>query len=302
MGKTYSAKRRIIRNYLNGGKQFVYLRRFDTEVKKGQMELLFSDIQDEFSEYDITYKDGCFYIDKKVMGWAIPLSKSAQYKSTPFPNVSMIVFDEFIIDVGLVRYLPNEVQTFNEMYSTIARLRDVRVLFLSNAITFTNPYFLFYDLKLPEGKHLVKKNDILLELVESPVYQSEAANTRFGKIISGTDYGKYAINNEFLRDTDVFIEKMPGPGQCLINLVAEGVTFGVYGYKENKMIYVTEKPDSSKETVALDLSSHQSESVLAKSNFASPAVGIIKQEFYLGKVRFTTMKAKNILLKYLKGV
>lgn len=302
VGKTYSAKRRVIRNFLQRGDQFVYLRRFETETKKGQMELLFSDISQEFGGYEFSYKDGVFFIDKVPTGWAIPLSKSAQYKSTPFPRVTMIIFDEFIIDVGMVRYLPNEVQTFNEMYSTIARLRDVRVLFLSNAITFTNPYFLFYDLKLPPGKKTVKKGDILLELVDSPVYEDAASKTRFGKIIAGTDYGKYAIHNEFLRDTNAFIEKMPGPGICLLNLLAEGITFGVYGYKDTATIYITENPDKSKETVSLDVSSHTADSIMAKSSWASPSVAIIKQEFYMGRVRFTTMKAKNILIKYLKGV
>lgn len=302
VGKTYSAKRRLIRNFIQKGEQFVYLRRFETETKRGQMELLFSDIASEFGEYDFGFKNGVFYLDCKPMGWAIPLSKSAQYKSTPFPNVSMIVFDEFIIDVGLIRYLPNEVQTFNEMYSTIARLRDVRVLFLSNAITFTNPYFLFYDLKLAPGKKIFKRGDILLELVDSPVYEDAAANTRFGKIIEQTEYGKYAIHNEFLRDTTTFIEKMPGPGVCLLNLLAEGITFGVYGYKENTTLYITENPDMSKETVALDVSSHTTDSVMSKSSWASPTVGIIKQEFYMGRVRFATMKAKNVLIKYLKTI
>lgn len=144
VGKTYAAKKKAIKNYINKGEQFVYLRRYDTEIKASQMEKFFDDILCEFTDHSFGYVSGKFYIDEHVAGYAISLSRAAQYKSVPFPDVTLIIFDEFIIDRGLIRYLPNEVITFSEMYSTIARLRDVIVLFLSNAITFTNPYFLFF--------------------------------------------------------------------------------------------------------------------------------------------------------------
>ena len=141
VGKTYSCKRRVIKDFITKGQQFIYLRRYETEIKSSQIDLFFDDIQHEFQDHALAVKKKCFYIDGKLAGWALPLSRASQFKSVPFPYVTKILFDEFIIDQGLIRYLPDEVQTFNEMYSTIARLRDVTVLFLSNAITFTNPYF-----------------------------------------------------------------------------------------------------------------------------------------------------------------
>ena len=129
------------------------------------------------------------------------------------------------------------------MYSTIARLRDVVVLFLSNAITFTNPYFLYYDLSLQKGQKILRKNDILLELVDSPAYTEKAKSTRFGKIIAETEYGKYAMENEFLRDTASFIEKMPCPGTCLMTIRVSGSELGVYTILGSDLWYITESYD-----------------------------------------------------------
>ena len=73
------------------------------------------------------------------------LSKAGTYKSAPFPDVDKIIFDEFLIDNPIYRYLPDEITVFEGIYNTIARPGtdhdDVTVAFLANAVTVTNPYF-----------------------------------------------------------------------------------------------------------------------------------------------------------------
>lgn len=296
VGKTYSFKRRVIKNFLEKGEQFVYLRRYKTEIESGQMEKFFTDICSEFPDTEFSVSNGKFYINEHVAGYYIPLSKAAQYKSIPYPYVTMIGFDEFIIDQGMIRYLPNEVVTFNEMYSTIARLRDVKVFFLSNAITFTNPYFLFFDLKLQQGQKIVKKGDILLELVDSPDYMQKAAQTRFGKIIAGTDYGKYAIENQFLRDSDTFISKLPGPGTSIINLLIDDHKFTVYSVIGDNMWYISDKIDPScKRNISLDVDSHNVDTMLKGDKASLLWIMELKQKYYRAEVRFTTMTAKNLI-------
>lgn len=301
VGKTYAAKKRVIKNYLNKYEQFVYLRRYETELKTGQIELFFADIQKEFPDCEFLVQKGKFYINGEVAGYYMPLSKAAQFKSVPYPKVSMIIFDEFIIDQGLIRYLPEEVTTFNEMYSTIARLRDVRVLFLSNAITFTNPYFIFFNLSLQQGQTIVKKGDILLELVNNEVYTEKAKQTRFGKIISDTAYGKYAIENQFLRDTDSFIEKMNEAGRALILLKIDNIEFCVYSVMSTYNWYVSEKIDRSvKVHISLDVKSHDNTTVYAKEEDAMIWYMQLKQKYYRAELRFTSMKAKNMVSEALR--
>lgn len=301
VGKTYSFKNRVIKNFLKKGEQWVYLRRYDTELKSGQMEKFFDDIMSAYPEYEFKVENGKFYIDGHVAGFYMPLSQAAKYKSVPYPNVSMIGFDEFIIDRGMIRYLPNEVVTFNEMYSTIARLRDVRVMFLSNAITFTNPYFVFFDLSLQQGQKITKKGDILLELVDSPEYTQKAAKTRFGRIIANTDYGKYAIENQFLQDKDTFIEKIPGPGIALFVLKVDNQSFCVYDVMGSGKWYVSNHVDPScKRIISMDVSSHDTESLLSGEKSSLLWIEEMKQRFFRGELRFTTMKAKNLITNYIK--
>lgn len=128
-GKTYGAKKRAIKNFTEKGEQFVYLRRYDTEMPQSQMRNFFDDIMQEFPDHEFKADRGLFRIDKEVAGWYFPLSKAVMLKSMPFPNVTLIIFDEFIIGAGAYRYLQNEVVTFLECYSTISRDRDVPVLF-----------------------------------------------------------------------------------------------------------------------------------------------------------------------------
>lgn len=301
VGKTYSCKNRVIRNFLRKGEQFVYLRRYETEIKKDKIEKFFDDIEYCYSDHGFAVKDGKFYIDGKVAGYYLPLSKASQVKSVPYPQVSMIIFDEFIIDQGMIRYLPNEVITFNEMYSTIARLRDVTVLFLSNAITFTNPYFLFFDLSLQQGQKIVKKGDILLELVDSPDYTRAASETRFGKIIQGTDYGKYAIENSFLRDTDTFIEKMSGPGTYLFTIRVNDESFGVYYL--NEFWYISNSVDNTcKKIMSLDIMSHDDATTLNRESVMKRWFIELQQKYFRAEVRFTTQKAKNLISPMLRKV
>lgn len=301
VGKTYSSKVKAIKNYLTKGEQFVYLRRYETELKPRMIVNFFSDVESVFPDHDFLVKEGKMWIDGHIAGYYMCLSKAAQYKSTPFPHVSLIIFDEFIIDTGLIRYLDNEVTTFLEMYSTIARLRDVIVLFLSNAITFTNPYFLYFDLNLQKGQKILRKDDILLEVIDNPEYFSKASETRFGKILRGTDYYRYAMENQFLRDSDTFIKKMSNPGNYLFTLKLEDQIFGVYSVSDEGLWYISEKIDKTKnKIISLVVDSHDDNSLYTKDLNARIWLDQLKEKYYKAEVRFETLKAKNLLTPILR--
>lgn len=126
-----------------------------------------------------------------------------------FPDVDKIIFDEFIIDKGTYRYLTKEVNAFLNFYDTISRDRDIKVYFIANAITMTNPYFLYWDIDLPNQNKsfkLFKNNLILLEYINSSEFTNERIKTRFGQLINNTEYGDFSLNNKFLLDSTDFIE------------------------------------------------------------------------------------------------
>lgn len=303
VGKTYAAKKRAIQNWIKKGHQFVYLRRYDTEIKQSKINNLFLDVGCEYPEHEITSKFGGFYMDDKIFGWALSLSKAGQIKSIPFPNVSMIVFDEFIIDQGMIRYLPNEVHSFLEMYSTISRLRDVPVVFLSNAITFTNPYFIYFDIEEPKSKKKVRiKGDILIQYVEDEEYSAAASDTRFGKLIADTQYARYAEENEFLRDNDKFIEPLPDGMNCNARLRIDDQEFGLYSKGLSKW-YISDKIDPTCQRVVAYSNFDHDETTKLKNSFeASPLWARLQEMYYAGNLRFTSLRAKNIVSSKLINV
>ena len=140
VGKTYGALKFVINRFIKSGEQFVYLRRYKSELKKSVPHLFDSLIQnEEFPDNNLFVRGDTFYIDGKVAGYAIALSTSNILKSTSFSKVKTIIYDEFLIDRGTYHYLSNEIISFLDLYETIARLREVRVLFLGNAISQANP-------------------------------------------------------------------------------------------------------------------------------------------------------------------
>src|ERR1700712_4810548 len=157
LGKTYGAKKKSIKDAIENGNQFIYLRRFKTEMVA--RNTFFADIAWEFEAYDFRingnqaeWADASTRDEKKrpwrVMGYFVALSTAQTQKSIAYPLVRTIMFDEFIIEKGATHYLPDEANVFNNFYSTVDRWQDkTRVLFLANAISIMNPYFLEYDIK-----------------------------------------------------------------------------------------------------------------------------------------------------------
>src|SRR5690606_5610588 len=91
--------------------------------------------------------------DEKKRQWSTVcyfqcLSVGQQVKGASFDLVTSIVFDEFIIEKGLIQYLPDEATAMTNFYSTVDRNQDkTRVYFLANSVSITNPYFLEYDIR-----------------------------------------------------------------------------------------------------------------------------------------------------------
>lgn len=299
VGKTYAAKKRAIDNFLKKGEQFIYIRRFETEMPAAEMLAFFSDIQKEYEDHEFKSGKGLFKIDGLIAGWYVALTKAPMLKSIPFPNVSLIVFDEFIIETGVYQYLPNEVRQFLDLYSTIARDRDVTVLFMSNAVTMTNPYFIYFDLNLEPGQTVKLTEDMSLEMVRSPDYAEHMKQTRFGRMIKNTPYGDYAIENKFLLDNDNFVEKLSEHCEYLCTLKIEDREYGYYNDRFIQRSYVSDKVDAScKNKIAITLSAHKEDTVLAmRCNYYFT---YFIQQFQQGNLRFTTSGIRNQLYPHLK--
>lgn len=297
-GKTFCKKDDVISAFLKTGEQFVYMRRYKEEFR--HIEKFFDDIEYKYSDHKFKYYQGTFYIDEKPAGYTMPLSTAKMCKSVSYDKVSSIIFDEFIVDKGFIRYLPDEVTNFLEAYSTIARLRDVKVWFLSNAISITNPYFIYFGIELPYGSNFRVKDDILIEIVEDEEHCKAARETRFGKLISGTEYGSYAIDNKFLRDSPTFVEKKPSTASYRFAIAYKGSKYGVWRDSVSGRFYFSNDIDPSGILCySVTLADHEPNTVLLKGHGSSLFDRLVKA-YKDGFVRFETVNLKNICQDIIK--
>ena len=301
-GKSYGAKKRCIDRFLKYGEQFVYVRRYKTELKK--INKYFDDIKNKYKGHEFEVKGRTFYIDGKICGYAIPLSTSLIEKSNPYPNVCTIVFDEFIIDKGHLRYLENEVEVMLELVSTICRKRDnVRVYFLANNVSEVNPYFTYFNIKLPEGNVIKTFNEgtIVVEKNTDNVFMEEMKATKFGRLVKGTKYGDYSIENKSLRDSDTFIEKLPLKNCTpLSNIIFNNQQVQVWLDRKNNYYYINQKIVKDTEVITLESIDHTESSILNAKSIRFTILDDIIKSFQVGLVRFENQQVKHIMYDIFK--
>lgn len=299
-GKTYGCKKYVINNFINKHEQFIYVRRFKEEFK--DIGTFYNDLDCFGDEYELKSHNGRFICNGETMGYYIPLSTAKIKKSVAYPDVTTIIFDEFILDRGYYHYIPDEVTAFLEFFETVARMRDnVKVFFLSNAVTVTNPYFLYFDLKLPKPNKIKRNGDILVEFVAKDEFIKEKQKTRFGQLIKDTPYGDYAINNEFLRDNEDFIEKKANDCKYYFTINYKGQILGVWLSKGQGKLYVSFDTDTTSHfNYALTKDDHTPNTMLIASLTSSRPFVFFKQNFQMGNVYFETMNIKNIVYEIMK--
>lgn len=298
VGKTYDAKVKRTKHFLKTGKQFIYLRRYETEfADKGE---LFQDVLDEFPGYEFKVEGMRAYIrkapksEKQRVPWRcfcflVALSTTVGKKSVPYPDVDYIIFDEFIIDKGFIRYIFNEVKIFLEFYNTVDRFTDrVRVLFLANAISVVNPYFVYFRLKPRKGTRFCSSMEgyHCCELIESRAYAERVSATRFGKMIAGTDYYNYAVANRFTNDESAFIASKPARAKFQYAVVFDGKPLGFWKDFEENRYYVAEKVPKNGRRYVITKADQSPDLLMVEKS--SPLLKAIKKLYMIGGVYFAS--------------
>ena len=295
-GKTYSSKRWCIKGFIKDGSQFIYLRRYKTEFV--DLKNFFADILDEFPDHKFEIKGKNFYIDGELAGYSVPLSTALTKKSVSYHRVNKIVFDEFVIDSKVIHYLNNEVTHFLEFYETVARMRDnVRVLFLSNAVSVVNPYFIYWNIRPNNEQRFHRQGEILVEFVKNDDFIEAKYKTKFGQIIKGTDYGNYAVENEFLKDNKNFVEAKGQHSRFQFSVIFNGNIYGFWtNYKEGLMYMSEDYDPSSKLQYAVSDHEHKPNLMLIKSVSKSPLLKNALAAYEGGYLRFESIRIKNQFL------
>lgn len=293
IGKSYGMKEFPIKRFLKYGEQMIYVRRYKTELKK--IGNYFDDIKEAFPDHKFVVKGRQLFIDDKLYGWAIPLSAWQSEKSNAYPNVSTIIFDEFIREKDNSGYLPNEVSALLNLMDTVFRDRDnVRTVCLSNAVSVVNPYFLYFNIQPNINKRFNAYQSLLVEIPDSKDFSDQRRKTRFGELIDGTEYGDMSLDNEFTNDSQVFIEKRSKASKYQFSVVFNGMKFGIWVDTTLRAMYMSTDDDpSSKHVYALTTSDLNEKTLLMigwKNNYHLKK---LVSAFKNGMLRFDNQVVRN---------
>lgn len=308
VGKSFNAKVAVMKKFLKTGEQFIYIRRYKTELDTA-LTTFWEDLQMNgyFEDYALSVKRSKmlteFKCDGKVCGYAVPLSTANILKSTAFPNVSTIIFDEFLLDnSGTYRYLKSEVTILLDIIETVGRLRDIKTILLGNALNVhASPYFAYWDLELPKDGNefrTFKDGAIVVNYIRNIAYRKAKKESRFGKLIDGTAYGRYAIDNEVFRENNSFIGKRPSNSNFLGMIVVNGVNLGIWNGRDG-YYYLSEKFDpNTLQKFVFDYNDHTEQTIFTnvrENMYMHMCIRAYKQ----GWLRFESQKIKSIAINIL---
>lgn len=233
-GKTFAFKKKA----LSVEHQTMWVRRYSDDLPEVQNTFM-TDLYREglFTDRAISVRKNRLIMDGETKVIFVGLSTSFKKKSTSYADVDMIVFDEFIESRRNRNYLPDEVTMFLDLIETVNRLRldrpEVRVFMLANRVTFANPYFEFWHIKPFEQRFQRFQGGLLVvENYSNELYKRLKHESRFGRLVEGTKYSKYAIDNETLWDNDAFIRAMPGDAKHLCNIRYSGIQMGLWTFAD----------------------------------------------------------------------
>lgn len=308
LGKTFGAKRRAFRRNIDKGELFIYLRRTQKELTAVR-ETFFADIAHEFPDWDFEVRGNTFVRSpassrsaKKrewaVMGYLIALSTAQKMKSVAYTRVKTIIYDEFIIENGLVRYLPDEANVFNNFYFTVDRGQDkTTVFFLANAVSITNPYFLEYGI-LPkeDSPEFLKLRDgfIVAHFPKAEEFANQMLATRFGRFIAGTDYADYAVGNQFADNHDDLVDGKSRDAKYMLTLETRLGIFSVWWDMDADQYYVQRKrPGQEKIFTLLPETMSEEKTLLVYNDLL---VQRLRRAYRVAKILFDNPATRNMFI------
>ena len=178
-------------------------------------------------------------------------------RGTKFPEVQMIVYDEFLEDSGNQR-LKFASDKFFQAYETINRNREfsdppqppVQVIFLANSFSMDNDILRQLNLIVPiqqlrqqEGRRKKVYTDdergIYLELMDNRKIADLKSKTALYKLTKGTSFYEMALANDFTQD-DFFNVKQVNFNELTPLCSVGRVTY--YRHKSRDVIYASSRP------------------------------------------------------------
>ena len=239
VGKTTGLNIKNTTDYFNDGSQFIYLRRYKNEIKQFTKKRTLNEVFDGY-----TYKgDGIggynYCVQDDIAGYGIPLSLAPEYKSSSFPRVNKIIYDEAILlRGGNLRYLDDEVIELLEFASTVFRTRtNCKIFILGNNLDMFNPYNEFFKIPLFDHIYVDRERGVYCEKIhDSNELRKVEEKTPLFKLINGTSYGDYHYNNKVITSSPAIIGDKPSNVSLLCRIRVTDETVNMYTFQKDNDI------------------------------------------------------------------
>lgn len=314
-GKTYSFKKWMIRDFLKTGKQGMYIRRYSTELST--ISTFFDDIKKNNEFPDVSFevkggkKGGKFLINKQVAGYFFALASQASLKSSSWPEVNKICYDEAILEPGNLHYLPNEPFHLFNLIETVNRLRAseslhdlVRVILFGNTVSIVNPYFEYLKVTPSSERFTIPKEynkDLVIEIFKDEQFNVAKKITRHGAFMAKTSYGNYAIDGEFYADNTSFIEPLPKEAICTYEIFYRQKSVYFWYLPKKGLIYASyQHKGTNLIKMCLSSEDHTDNFFLIKSAQLMPQCKTLISAFQNGCLRFESQSVKQSTIDILQ--
>ena len=305
-GKTFACQKWAIKDFVRSGykNKFLWLRRYGSEVDEIKGKWCSNTLMQQFPDNEITFHGKKILVDKKEAGLIMALSTSQRVKSVNFDEFDKIIFDEFLIDVGSLRYIRDEPILYNELAESVIRLRNnVRCIFIGNAISIVNPYFSFYNIKPDISKEFTLYPEICIHLYKNEDYITAKKGSRLGKLNQNNRYGLYAIDNKFLRDDYNFIKDRPTDLTYIMTIIYENERYGCWYSKKEGIYYFDNIVEHTcKSILCVSMDELEENALYKKSQFLRPRTEILKIYFNEGKIYFNDVVTKKKIYEVIKSL
>lgn len=295
IGKTWQAIIKALEDYKKYGDQFIYVRRYKSETTL-QKHLL-----DDFCVGHTTkgIKNSAweYSINGDTIGYCIPLSLQANFKSMSFTRVKTIIFDEAILmNGGVIRYIPNEVHVLFEFLSTVFRHRkDCRVFILGNNLNFFNPYCEYFNVKVFKNIYYDKERSLYIEYCSnSPALEEVEKTTPLYALTMGTTYHDYHYNNTVLTKNKFDVVKKKPNDKLIFRVVVNTYTLNFY-LRDDKRFFIEANHKVIDDSYSIVLIRNSEVNTYNMMLFKSKWLEILRIKFYNGKCDFGDTNSPQLL-------
>lgn len=300
IGKTEQCNGFNLENYKNNGRQFIYVRRYKTELS-GAKDLL-NKWLDDVKYIGDKNGGGMYKWYGNTLGFAIPLSVAPNYKSGfNFDNVDTIVYDEAIIKVGgTQRYLTGEVECLLELASTVFRHRpNVRIIVLGNNLQFFNPYCEFFKVKVFNNLYVDYERGLqVIYSKDSAKLRMIEENTPLYKLTKGTAYHDYHYNNSVISSNKISISKKNNNDKIQMRLLLNSYTLNIYT-RGNGRLFAESKNKLYDDGISIEMLTNDEPNYFNIGIFKNQWYSFIIARYYNKEIDYDSQDAYNLLQEFL---